>query len=116
MTVAIIKDLIALSKLFPNGFTVIKKDSILNQYSNTNKPYIVSCKTIIKIKPLCMSVLHTKIPKQCIIGGWYNRDDCTYYIELNRAYKYKKQAIKTAKRYNQLYIYSLNKMGCVKVD
>jgi len=44
------------------------------------------------------------------IGGWYNEDDGFYYVDRGISIDNLKEAIKTAKKYNQLAIYdSLDK-------
>lgn len=107
--------LIQLSKIFKEGFTIELKESYkINQYSNMNNRYIVSYLTIIEIKdnkPIFKNIQH--IPSNCIIGGW--ADNYSYLIELNKAFKSKKLALKFAKSWNQKYIYDLLTHKCIKV-
>ena len=101
-----IDKLIKLSKIFKEGYTVQLKDNKLNQYTNYNKPFIVSYLTVIEIrgnKILYTNVQH--IPSTCIIGGW--ADNNIFYIELNKAFKNKEYALKIAKKYNQKAIYDI---------
>lgn len=103
-----IEELIKLSKIFKEGFTVECKNGKLNQYTNYKKPYIVSYKTLIEIR----SVITTYnkdlvIPDNCIVGGWYNKDIDTYYIELNKAFDHKDTALIFAIHNNQKAIYDI---------
>jgi len=45
----IIEELIKLSKIFKEGYTVQLEDNKLNQYTNYNKPFIVSYLTVIEV-------------------------------------------------------------------
>ena len=102
-----IDKLIELSKIFKDGFTVELKDGEINQYTNYNKPFIVSYKTIIEIRSVITTYnKNLVIPDNCNIGGWFDNDISTYFIELNQTFKYKKDAILFAKKYNQKAIYN----------
>ena len=103
-----IKDLIQLSKIFKDGYTVQLKDNKLNQYSNIKKPFIVSYLTLIEIhgdKILYNNVQH--IPLNCIIGGWFDKDNNIFYIELNKTFKDKDKALIFAIKYSQKAIYNI---------
>ena len=103
----IIEELIHLSKIFKDGYTVQLKDNKLNQYTNYNKPFIVSYLTLIEVhgeKIVYSNVQH--IPDKCIIGGWMD-DNSIFYIELNKAFKNKEYALKIAKKYSQKAIYDI---------
>lgn len=100
--------LIQLSQIFNDGFTLSINNDEINQYSNNDKPYILSYKTLITIKNDTTVFNHVLIPNKCIIGGWKDKDTDTYYIELNKVYKSKQQALKIAKRYKQKAIYNMN--------
>ena len=104
----IIDDLIQLSKIFKDGYTVQLKDNKLNQYSNINKPFIVSYLTVIEVKgekTLYINIQY--IPATCIIGGWYNIDNKTFYIELNKVFKDKDKALIFAIQHSQKAIYDI---------
>ena len=110
----IVHKLIQLSKIFKEGFTIELKNNQINQYSNIEKPYIVSYLTVIEIKndkPLFKNIQH--IPNNCIIGGW--RDSYSYLIELNKTFKSKKEALKFAKKWKQRYIYNLKTQKCIEI-
>jgi len=112
-----IDKLIQLSKIFKDGYTVEINNGVINQYNNTDKPYIVSYLTIIEVrndKTLYNNVQH--IPSKCIIGGWRNTDTNTYYIELNKAFKNKAYALKIAKKYSQKAIYDNNRSEIIYVQ
>lgn len=113
------KQLIDLSNIFKNGFTVILKQNKLNQYNNTNKPYIVSITPIITIskrnKDLIIDYYNIPLKNNIIIGGWMDDSNNIYYIELNKSYKNKYYALKIAKRYKQKYIYDINNNKCISV-
>ena len=104
-----IDKLIQLSKIFKDGYTVQLKDNRLNQYSNIDKPYIVSYKTIIKITgnntPTYTNI--NLIPDNCIIGGWLDNDTNIYYIELNKVFKDRDKALIFAIQHNQKAIYNI---------
>lgn len=111
----IIDKLINLSKIFKEGFTITLDNGKINQYNNTDKPFIFSYLTVIEIKegkPLFKNIRH--IPSKCIIGGWFDKEDNTYYIELNKAYKNKQYTKVKARKYNQKCIYNINTGECVK--
>jgi len=100
--------LIQLSKIFKEGFSIELNDDRISQYNNTNKPYIVSYKTILTIHDKAIVFRAVNIPNKCIIGGWMDQDTNTYYIELNKVYKNKAYALKMAKKYDQKAIYDNN--------
>ena len=111
-----IDELIKLSKIFKDGFTIELKDSKIQQYARTDKPYIVSYLTLIEVrkdKILYNNVQH--IPSSCIIGGWLDKDNNTYYIELNKVFKLKSKALLYAKKYNQKAIYNLKTEEVINV-
>jgi len=109
----IINKLISLSKIFKDGYTVELNNGTINQYSNTDKPYIVSYLTLIEVrqdKTLYNNI--QRIPNNCIIGAWLDTDTNIYYIELNKVFKSKRYALKIAKKFSQKAIYD-NKHGVV---
>ena len=111
-----IKELIGLSKIFKSGFTVEFKNSVISQYSNSKKPYIVAYKTIITITDKEVIYNHINdLPLDCIIGGWLDKDNNTYYIELNKVFKLKSKALLYAKKYNQKAIYNLKTEEVINV-
>ena len=113
----LIEELIHLSKIFKEGYTVQLKDNKLSQYTNYNKPFIVSYLTVIEIrqdKIVYSNVQH--IPYNCIIGGWYNNENNTYYIELNKAYSVWNYAIKQAKLNNQTHIFDIKRNEAIRAE
>ena len=102
-------DLIKLSKIFKEGYTVQLKNGKINQYTNYNKPFIVSYKTLIKITGDNMPTYTNinLIPDNCIIGGWFDNDANIYYIELNKAFKDRDEALIFAIQHNQKAIYDI---------
>ena len=103
-----IDELLKLSKIFKNGFTVELKEGKLNQYTNYDKPFIVSYKTIIEItdKKINYSNL-SKVPDNCIIGGWNDTDTNTYYIEINKVFNSVYKAESYAIEHNQKAFYNI---------
>ena len=110
-----IDKLIELSKIFKSGFTVELKNGKLNQYTNYDKPFIVSYKLIIAVGG-CVTTYHKKkIPKNCIIGGWHDKSIDTYFIELNKAFKNKNEALIFAIKHSQKYIYDIRTGKVIEV-
>lgn len=112
----LIDDLIHLSKIFKDGYTIELKEGKLNQYTNYDKPFIVSYLTIIKITGNnTPTYTHIKlIPNNCIIGGWNNPKENIFYIELNEAFKLLSEAEKFAIKYSQKHIYNIKNGACIK--
>ena len=107
----LIEELIHLSKIFKEGYTVQLEDNKLNQYTNYNKPFIVSYLTVIEIrqdKIVYSNVQH--IPTKCIIGGWANNN--IFYVKLNKAFKDKNEALIFAIQNGQKAIYDI-RMGAL---
>lgn len=102
------EQLIKLSEIFKQGFTVQLKDNRLVQYSNSKKPYIVSYKLIIGVGTVTTTYnRRVKLTNNCIIGGWFDKDIDTYFIELNKAFKTGIEATKFAWKHNQKAIYNI---------
>jgi len=113
----LIEELIHLSKIFKEGYTVQLEDNKLNQYTNYNKPFIVSYLTVIEVHGEKIVYKHIQnIPNKCIIGGWYNSEDNTYYIELNKAYSVWNYAIKQAKLNNQTHIFDIKRNEAIRAE
>ena len=112
-----IEQLINLSKIFKQGFTVELKNGDLSQYSNYIKRYIVSYKTIVlhdsNVGTLTILPLQG-IPDKCIIGGWLDFSG-VYHIELNKAFYKLRTAIKYAKNNKQQAIYNIRTGNILKV-
>jgi hypothetical protein len=73
----------------------------------------------IYLKPLIKQILTTtksfkQIEKNLFIGGWFNKENKTFYLDLTLILKDKNTAIKTAKIFNQLAIFNLNKFEEIK--
>lgn len=118
----ILEDLINLSNIFKEGFTVTLNKGEFNQYSNTNKPYIVSYKTLITIDRSTEYPFKIKYHKinglkleKCIIGAWLNLENGVYYIELNRTFKDKNKALLFAIKHKQLAIYDINNQKVIGI-
>jgi len=103
-----IDELIKLSKIFKEGFTVKIKNGNMSQYNNIDKPYVLSFRTVAEIHENGIIFNNVNIPDKCIIGGWRDSDTNTYYIELNRTYKNKAYALKIARKSKQKMIYNSN--------
>lgn len=102
------EDLIKLSKIFKEGFTVELKNDKLNQYTNYDKPFIVSYKTIIKLKSKSLRYQNfIDLPDNCIIGGWFDKSTDTYFIEINKAFKSVYEAESYAIEHNQKAFYNI---------
>jgi len=101
-----INELIQLSKIFKEGFTIEVNNGNIQQYNNVNKPYVLSYKTIAEVHKNGIIFNNVNIPNKCIIGGWLDSDTNTYFIELNKTYKNKSYALKIAKKLNQKAIYN----------
>jgi len=105
--IKMIDELLKLSKIFKEGFTVELKNGKINQYKSYDKPFIVSYSTLIKVTDKAIEYINLKIPDNCIIGGWFNSDINTYYIELNMAFDTKEHALTVAEAFNQKAFYNL---------
>jgi len=113
---SIIDKLIQLSKIFKEGYTIAVDKGNIKQL-NISRGYVVSYKTIIAINmnTKLISLQKCEIPLNTIIGGWFDKENNKYLIELNTIYKYKTAAIKSAKRYKQEYIFNLSNEELIKV-
>ena len=108
--------LLTLSEIFKEGYTIQINNDNIKQYSDINKSYIVSYRTLITIrndKPIFSK--HCTIPKHCIIGYWFNKQTNMGYIELNKAFKHMHQGLMFAYQHKQEYIYSLNNQKHIRV-
>ena len=104
----IIDNLIQLSKIFKDGFTIAVNNGNIEQV-NITKGYVVSYKTIISIN-LNNNIpkLHDcNIPLNTIVGGWLDKDENIYYIELNTIFRDKDKALIYAIKYSQKCIYDI---------
>ena len=121
-----INELLKLSRIFKHGFTIELKEGKINQYTNYDKPFIVSYKTIVtidynnlqykaKLTPQPTLKIEGKIPLNCIIGGWHDTDINIYYIELNLAFDTKEHAITVAETLNQKAIYDIRTGNVIEV-
>lgn len=111
-----IDKLIQLSKVFKKGYTIAIHNNNIEQINST-KGYIISYRTIVTINLNNDNIkLHKcKIPSNTIIGGWLDKSNNTYYIELGIIYRYKNVAMTNAKKHKQRYIYDLNNSELIKV-
>ena len=66
---SVIDKLIQLSKIFKEGYTVEVNNGKIQQYTRTNKPYVVSYKTILTIHNDAIVFNAVNIPNKCIIGA-----------------------------------------------
>ena len=108
------KQLIQLASIFKEGFTVCINNGVITQF-NEKSGYIVSYKTLIKIKDNKVITINNDIPDNCIIGGWYDKDTDTYLIELNIVFNTLRIALKCAKAYNQKCIWDIANNKEIKV-
>lgn len=111
-----IDNLIKLSKIFKEGFTIEIKNGVIYQYLDIHKPYIVSYKPLISLSPgYTKFESKNDIPKNCIVGGWHDKETNIYYIELNEAYANVLYALKMAKKYKQKAIYDYKRGVVINV-
>ena len=111
-----IEQLVKLSKIFKEGFTVECEGHKLKQYTDYNKPFIVSYKTIIEITDNGINYKNMdNLPTNCIIGGWLDINTNTYYIEINEVFKTQTEALVFAKAYNQKAIYDIRTGEIIEV-
>lgn len=103
-----IDELLKLSKIFKAGFTVECSGHELKQYTNYDKPFIVSYKTLIEIRldKIVYDNLQD-IKDNCIIGGWFDSNTNTYYIEINKTFKSVYKAEAYAIEHNQKAFYNI---------
>jgi hypothetical protein len=118
----LLEDLIKLSNIFKDGYTVTLNNDSFNQYSNANKQYIVSYRTLITIdkNTVPFKIVYHKIKdlnlNKCIIGAWLNTDTNIYYIELNKTFKSMTDALKFAYKHKQIAIYNMNNQKVINVS
>ena len=111
-----IEQLVKLSKIFKEGFTIKCEGHKLKQYTDYNKPFIVSYKTIIEITDNGINYKNMdNLPTNCIIGGWLDIDTNTYYIEINKTFILKSMAIAYAQDNNQKAIYNIRTGEIIEV-
>lgn len=111
----LLNDLVKLSEIFKNGFTVVWDGSKLNQYIYNTSIYIVSYDTVVTLHAGHFKKYHNNnipLSNTYIFGGWYDSDADIYYIEICKSFSSLKRAIDFAKKKNQKYIYNM-KTGCV---
>ena len=87
------------SLYFNNGLTVINEaiDNI-----GVNKPFFESPGKGFKISCDCL-------------GGWYDKEDNKYYLDLNSSFTYEVDAITVAKAFNQIAIFDSHKNEVIHV-
>jgi hypothetical protein len=102
------EQLITLSKIFKDGFTVELKHGHLNQITGA-KGYVISIKTLITVdeQNKITTIRHLDYTTDMIIGGWFDSDNNTYYIEQNIILESKKEALEAAAAFKQKAIYDL---------
>lgn len=113
---SVIDKLIQLSKIFKEGYTIAIDKGNIKQL-NINTGYIVSYRTVITINidNKTVSLQKCKIPSNTIIGGWFDKSNNTYLIELGTIYRYKTAAIKAAKKHKQTHIFNLGNGELIKI-
>lgn len=108
--------LLQLTKIFPKGFTVIYQEGVLQPYNNIKYNYIVSYKTLIKISEQAMTIFQDLYPviKEGSIIGYWEDNHRVGWLELNKAFKSKRQAVIFGKKNKQEFIYNFKTGGCIK--
>lgn len=101
------KELINLASIFKSGFTVNVEGNTIEQF-NQKSGFIVSCRTVIKIKGDKVNYVGS-IPNKGILGGWYNAVLGEYLIEVNKVYKDISTALKRARELKQVAIWDIEK-------
>lgn len=121
MDKTLLKNLVTLSDIFKDGFTVKVHDNKIMQLFQTHG-YIISYKTLItisrnktEVKQLTYNIKNESDLNGYVIGGWFDKDNNTYYIEKNIITYSKDLAIKYAKRFNQKEIFDIANGECIKV-
>jgi hypothetical protein len=125
-----LSDLLQFAKMRTDGFTFIY-DKVTGIYesikNNPEYKYIISIKTLIEIKYIndekyIITVYDEafkyidNLNKQIIlIGGWLNKTNNTYYIELNTYTNGLKEAICLGQMFKQKAIYDNIKGVCINV-
>jgi len=111
----IINDLITLSKIFKEGFTVYIDNKNIKQ-SNLKEGFIISIQTLIEIKNNSHEVFKNyKELFEGLIGGWYDKENKTYYIEKNIHVEKYSDALRLAIKYKQKAIWDINKGECIYI-
>lgn len=113
-TLNIYRKLSNITKYTKQGFTCIIYNGEIKPFKQ-NKGYIVSYKTLIKLAfngwKYGFSHVEYEIKnfrnKTFIVGGWYDKTTKLYYIELNKCFNNKSNALLFAKNNNQKAIWDI---------
>jgi len=87
------------------------------------KGFIVSFTHIEKTKNLNLlldridfiSLAFPQLKKSLVIGGWFNKDDNCFYLDLGLNIQNKKDALLIAKQFKQIAIFNLNTFEEIRV-
>ena len=87
-----------------------------------NKGYCIGLTNLkgIYIKPLIKKVLFIskgfkQIEKNLFIGGWFNKEDNLFYLDLTLNLNNKEKSLFLAKTFNQIAIFNLNNFEEIKI-
>jgi len=80
-------NLIKLSHIFQEGYNIKVIGNTIFFHTNINKPINLNYKIILELKEDSILFSNGKIPDICIIKGWYNKKNETYYIGLETEIK-----------------------------
>jgi len=126
-----LKDLIQFSKTYKNGFSFMyhKRTGLYRDITKNKKyHYIISYKTLIEIKYINLekyiitvyedsfNYIDNSKNDKILIGGFYDKTNNTYYIEINTYELTLNNAIITGKIFKQKYIYDNIKGECINVQ
>ena len=104
----IYKELINLKEANKDGFTIVLHNNTIKPF-NESRGYIISFLTLMKIKgnKIIKNKIYFDKNQYNIIGGWMDKTNNTYYIELNTIVYELNKAFNVAKKYNQKAIYDI---------
>ena len=113
----IYKELIKLAEANKEGFTVVLHNNAIKPF-NGSKGYLISHLTLITIEGKNDKMVEYTVfydSNQYVIGGWLDKSNGTYYIELNKyvfnyktalimAIKHKQKAIWDVENKREIYV------------
>jgi len=109
------------------NFIKTNKDGFTLKYSTLKpikkfKGYCVSITNLkgISLKPLIKQILITaksfkQIHKNLYVGGWFNNENKTFYLDLTLIIDNEQTARQTAQLFNQIAIFNLNTFQEIKL-
>jgi hypothetical protein len=102
----------------PSGFSIN-----LNSLENVKKGYVVSFTHINKNKNIdnilkridFIKYAFPQLKKNLVLGGWYNKKDNCFYLDLGLNLKNKKHSLIIGKYFKQIAIFDINKLKEINV-